>query len=244
MKMRIGELARFCGVSVRTLRYYDEIGLLKPGSVDRQTGYRFYGEEDLLRMQEILFYRELDFPLKTVRQILSAPDYNKEEALSAQRTLLTLKKERLETLICAIDKAMKGEVILKAFDNSTYEAYKAEAKERWGNTWAYQEYSEKAKSAGKGTWQYLNTGMDHLMEAFARCRETGAPAQSPEAQKLVKELQSFITDNFYTCTGEILAGLGQMYVQDPRFRKNIDRHGTGTAGFISQAISTYCQNNT
>ena len=241
MKMRIGEFGEICGVSVRTLRYYDEIGLLKPGTVDKQTGYRFYGEEDLLRMQEILFYRELDFPLKTIRQILSAPDYDKEKALSAQKTLLTLKKERLETLIGAIDKAMKGEVIVKAFDNSTYEAYKTEAKERWGNTEAYQEYAEKTKSTGKTAWQDMNAGLNSIMEAFARCRETGAAVQSPEAQKLVQELQSFITDNCYTCTREILAGLGQMYVQDPRFQKNIDRHGAGTAAFISEAIAAYCQ---
>ena len=105
MKMAIKEFAGMSGVSVRTLHYYDQIGLLRPASVDEQTGYRFYDENSLLRMQEVLFYRELDFPLKSIAEILASPHYNKEEALEEQRKLLTLKKERLERLIGAIDGA-------------------------------------------------------------------------------------------------------------------------------------------
>ncbi len=101
MKMQIKEFAKLTGVSVRTLHYYDEIGLLKPALVDAQNGYRFYDENSLLRMQEILFYRELDFPLKSILEILSSPDYNKQKALAKQRKLLELKKERLERIIDA-----------------------------------------------------------------------------------------------------------------------------------------------
>ena len=107
MKMQIKEFAKLTGVSVRTLHYYDEIGLLKPAFVDEQNGYRFYDENSLLRMQEILFYRELDFPLKSILEILSSPDYVKQKALAEQRKLLELKKDRLERIIDALDGATK-----------------------------------------------------------------------------------------------------------------------------------------
>ena len=139
--MQIKEFAEFTGVSVRTLHYYDEIGLLVPAYVDRSTGYRYYDENSLLRMQEILFYRELEFSLKSIGEILSSPNYDKSKVLNEQKNLLTLKKERLERLILAIDGALKGENIMKAFDNSEFEKNKAEAKEKWGATSAYKEYA-------------------------------------------------------------------------------------------------------
>ena len=123
MKMQIKEFAEFTGVSVRTLHYYDEIGLLMPAFVDKTTGYRFYDEKSFLRMQEILFYRELDFSLKRIKEILSSPNYDKSKALTEQKHLLTLKKERLERLISAIDGAVKGENVMTAFDNSEFEKY-------------------------------------------------------------------------------------------------------------------------
>ena len=106
--MQIKEFAQQIGVSVRTLHYYDEIGLLKPSEVDAQNGYRFYDERSLERMQEILFYRELDFSLKTIAQILLSPDYDKQQALTWQRKLLFAKKERLERLIDALDSLELG----------------------------------------------------------------------------------------------------------------------------------------
>ena len=114
MKMQIKEFARFTGVSVRTLHYYDEIGLLPPAQVDKSTGYRYYDENSLLRMQEILFYRELDFSLKSIGEILSSPNYDKTRALKEQKEMLLLKKERLENLISAIDSAMKGENVMES----------------------------------------------------------------------------------------------------------------------------------
>ena len=146
MKMQIKEFAEFTGVSVRTLHYYDEIGLLTPAFVDRSTGYRFYDEQSLLRMQEILFYRELDFSLKSIGEILSAPNYDKTEALKEQKHLLILKKERLERLISAIDGAVRGENVMTAFDNSEFEKYKVEAQEKWGKTDAYKEHAERTKN--------------------------------------------------------------------------------------------------
>lgn len=148
MKLKIREFARLTGVSVRTLHFYDEIGLLKPSSVDEQNGYRFYDEQTLMRMQEILFYRELNFSLKEIRMILSSPDYDKQNALKEQKHLLTLKKERLERIISALDSAMKGEIVnMNVFDNSEFEEkrneYAKEAREKWGDTAAYKEYAEK-----------------------------------------------------------------------------------------------------
>ena len=238
--MQIKEFADFTGVSVRTLHYYDEIGLLRPAFVDRATGYRFYDENSLLRMQEILFYRELDFSLKSIGEILSSPHYDKSKALKEQKHLLTLKKERLERLIAAIDGAMKGETIMKAFDNSEFETYKAEAKEKWGNTDAYKEHSQKTKNYSKQKWNSLAEGMDLIMAEFAVCMRNGDRPDSTAAQDLVKTLQTHISENYYHCTNEILAGLGQMYVADERFRNNIDKHADGTAAFIRDAIQIYC----
>lgn len=244
MKMQINEFAKLTGVSVRTLHYYDEIGLLKPAFVDNQNGYRFYDEDSLERMQEILFYRELDFELKSILQILSSPDYDKQKALAEQRNLLVLKKERLERIIDALDDAGKGNVIMTAFDNNEYETarkqYETEAKQRWGETDAYKEHTEKTAGYTKDKWQQVNDGLNAVLAKFAECMDNGHSADSPEAQVLVKELQTHITENYYTCTNEILASLGQMYVADERFKTNIDKHASGTAEFISQAIKTYC----
>ena len=235
MKMQIKEFADFTGVSVRTLHYYDEIGLLRPAFVDRSTGYRFYDENSLLRMQEILFYRELDFSLKSIGEILSSLNYDKSKALKEQKHLLTLKKERLERLISAIDGAVRGENVMKAFDNSEFEKHQAEAREKWGKTEAYKEHAERTKNYSRQKLNDLAEGLDNIMAAFAACRKRGEAPDSAEAQALVKELQDYITENYYHCTNEILAGLGQMYVADDRFRSNIDRHGDGTAAFICEA---------
>lgn len=244
MKMLIKEFADFTGVSVRTLHYYDEIGLLKPAAVDNYTGYRFYDEDSLLRMQEILFYRELDFPLKSISEILLSPNYDKEKALKEQKKLLTLKKERLERLIAAVDDAVKGRNIMKAFDNSEFEAnrkqYEIEAKEKWGKTEAYAEYAGKAKSYSEEKKNELMAGLEDIFGKFALAMQRGAEVNSAETQNLVKELQDYITKNYYTCTNQILAGLGQMYVGDERFRNNIDKHADGTADYVSEAIGFYC----
>ena len=239
--MQIKEFAQRTGVSVRTLHYYDEIGLLVPACVDKSTGYRYYDEKSLLRMQEILFYRELDFSLKSIGQILSSPNYDAKQSLAEQRNLLILKKERLERLISAIDQAMKGENVMSAFDNSQFEAYKAEAKQRWGNTDAYRQHEEKTKDYTKGKWSDLAGEMNEIFAAFALCRKSGKTPDSTEAQDLVKALQNHITGNYYPCTKEILAGLGQMYAADERFRNNIDTNGSGTAQFVAEAIAAYCK---
>ncbi|MEE0857615.1 MAG: MerR family transcriptional regulator [Ruminococcus sp.] len=236
MKMQIKEFAQLTGVSVRTLHYYDEIGLLKPSEVDAQTGYRFYDENAFERMQEILFYRELDFSLKTIAEILSSPNYDKQQALSRQRKLLLAKKERLEQLIATLDSVEKGMVFMKT--KNEYEAlknqYAEEAKQRWGNTDAYQESESRNTDFSKSA-----PLLDAVFEEFAELNRAGASPESEPAKIMAEKLQQCITDNFYTCTDEILKGLGQMYVADERFTKNIDRHGKGTAEFVSACIKNY-----
>lgn len=245
MRMHIKEFAKLTGVSVRTLHYYDEIGLLKPAFIDEQNGYRDYDEKSLGRMVEILFYRELDFPLKSILEILSSPDYDKAAAIHKQKELLTLKKERLERLISALDEAKKGEIPINTFNNNEYETarkqYADEVKQRWGNTEAYKESEQKTAGYSADKWNDVNAGLNAVLAEFAVALKDGATPESETAQSLVKKLQQYITDNFYTCTNEILAGLGQMYVADERFKSNIDKNGAGTAEFISEAIRIYCK---
>ena len=245
MKLQIKEFAELTGVSVRTLHYYDEIGLLKPSFVDEQNGYRFYDETSLERMQEILFYRELDFPLKSIAGILASPNYDKQKALAEQKRLLTLKKERLTRLIAALEQAEKGEITMSAFDNSEYETarqqYEDEAKQRWGDMDAYRESQAKTAGYSKDKWNDVLAGMNGVFAELAECKNCGESTDSDTAQQLVKKLQDYITENFYHCTDDILAGLGQMYICDERFKNNIDSHGEGTAEFVSEAIKIYCK---
>ena len=243
--MHIKEFAKLTGVSVRTLHYYDEIGLLSPASVDVQNRYRDYDEQSLGRMAEILFYRELDFPLSSIKSILSSPDYDRADAFRKQKELLTLKKERLETLISALEQAEKGVISMNTFNNNEYERarkqYADEAKQRWGDTDAYKEYEQKAAEYSDEKKTDAADGMNAILAEFAAARAEGATPDSETAQTLVRRLQAHITDNFYTCTKEILAGLGQMYVADERFKANIDKNGNGTAEFISEAVEIYCR---
>ena len=239
--MQIKEFAELTGVSARTLRYYDQIGLLKPACVDQSTGYRYYDETCFLRMQQILFYRELEFPLQTICSILSSEEYNKEMALNEQKKLLVLKRDRLDRLIAAVDDAMKGANVMKAFDNSEFEKYKAEAQEKWGRTDAWKEHSQRTKNYSQDNWQDATAGLERIFDEFAVCMNEGNEAGSEAALALVEKLQGYITEHFYTCTKQILSGLGQMYVMDQRFAENINKNGQGTAAFVSQAIGFYCR---
>ena len=119
--------------------------------------------------------------------------------------------------------------------------YDTEVQEHFGNTDAYKEYEQKTDNYTKDEWQEINGGLMLVFAKFAECMKSGHTAYSSKTQTLVKELQDYITDNYYTCTNEILAGLGQMYVADERFKNNIDKHADGTAEFVSNAIKNYCK---
>ncbi len=240
--MNIGEFSKLTGVSIRTIRYYDEIGLLKPEFVDEQSGYRYYGENSLIIMQEVLFFKELNFPLKTIRDIMLSPNYKKREALKEQKHLLTLKKERLEEIILSIEKIEKGERIMNfdMFSDNKINAYKDEVKERWGNTDAYKENQAKTANYTDEKWADVAMGLNSIMSEFANSMKTGAKYNDNSVHDLVEKLKNFITETQYTCTNEILLCLGDMYVSDDRFKKNIDKNGLGTAEYINNAIKAYC----
>ena len=120
--------------------------------------------------------------------------------------------------------------------------YETEVRERWGDTLAYREHEKKAKNYTKEKWAEINDGLMSIFAEFAECKNAGLAPNAPEVQSLVGKLQDFITKNYYTCTNDILAGLGQMYVADERFKKNIDKYGEGTAEFVTLAINNFHKN--
>lgn len=233
----VHEVSELTGVSVRALHHYDAVGLLKPTAVT-EAGYRLYDDAAIARLQSILLFRELEFPLKSIKAILDSPEFDARAAMLEQIKLLELRREQIDRLILLARETIEtGEINMdfSAFDKSEFERYAAEAKQKWGGTAQYAEYDKKPQGEKLAA-------ADALMAKFA---EIGAlRALSPdsvEAQSAVRELQSFITEHFYTCTDEVLAGLGLMYTADERFKSNIDSAGgSGTAEFIGKAIEIYC----
>lgn len=243
MNKTVNEVARFANVSVRTLHYYDEIGLLRPSALT-DSGYRLYDEQALERLQQILFFRELDFPLDEIKRILENPSFNRRRALENHRSLLLLKRKRLDALIGLVDDNLKGEknMSFQEFDRTeienTQKQYAEEARERWGGTEAYTESTKRTSNYKKEDWARITAESEAIFNAFAQ--HLGESPASPAVQQLVGDWQSHITTNYYRCTKEILAGLGQMYTADERFTKNIDKHGEGTALLMTEAIRVYC----
>ena len=236
----VKEVSRLTGVSVRTLHHYDAIGVCKPSKVT-EAGYRLYDDAALERLQAVLLFRELQVPLKEIKEMLDSPIFDPKEALDQQIRLLELQKKHIEQLISFAreikDKGVK-EMNFDAFDKTEVDQYAAEVKERWGNTKAYKQWEERAGKKTPDEFRESNAG---LMALFAEigARKELLPEEESVQQK-IEELQKFITDNYYTCTDEILSGLGQMYVNDDRMKRNIDKAGgEGTAEFASKAISIY-----
>lgn len=234
----VSEISRLTGVSIKALHHYDKIGLLKPDCVT-DAGYRLYGEKALTRLNSILIFRELRFPLKEIREILDTPEFDPKAAIERQISLLDAERKRIERIIQFARKFKSdGGTIMDyaAFDHAETENLKKEARDRWGDTEAYTSYEEKA---GKGH-DFEKAGKQ-LMEIFASIGTLKALSpEDPSVQAEIKRLQAFISENFYPCTNEILKGLGQMYVCDERFKANIDQKGgEGTAEFAAKAIDVY-----
>lgn len=234
----VKDIADLTGISVRTLHYYDAIGLLNP-TKKTEAGYRLYDDQALEKLQSILFFRELRFSLKEIKNILNSPSFDYNEALAQQITLLELEQERLTKLISyARDIQMKGapHMMKDAFNKDDVMTYKAEVKARWGKTDTYHEYLKNEK---KGTIN--DRTIEKLMNffvIFGNMRHKSP--KDPEVQKVVADYQQFINDNFYTCPNELLNNLGKMYVLDNRFKDRIDHAGgVGTASFVQKAIEKY-----
>ena len=242
-KLKINDVAKLTGITVRTLHYYDEIGLLKPSKIT-DAGYRIYDEDNLETLQQILFFREMNFPLSEIKEIISNPNFDRIAALKNHRDLLIKKKQRLDKLINLVNNTIKGEknMSFKEFDMTEIEAtknkYAKEVKERYGKTDAYKEYEVKTKNYDKTKWNGINSEDNEIFKAFADNKDKAV--DSEEVQGLVKQWQDHISNNYYNCTKEILASLGIMYVNDERFKENIDKSGEGTAEFMSKAIEVYC----
>ncbi len=238
----VNEVSRLTGVSVRALHHYDAIGLLKPTEIT-EAGYRQYDDAALARLQSILLFRELQFPLKEIGTILDSPDFDAGEALAQQIRLLELRRKHLDELIAFAREIERGgidKMSFQAFQKDEIDQYEKEVRERWGTTRAYEEYRQK--TAGK-TKEELGASGERLLALLA---EIGGlrPSLPDETavQEKVRELQAFITEHYYTCTDEIFMGLGEMYAGDGRMKRNIDgAGGEGTAEFVRQAVSVYCK---
>ena len=239
----VQEVSKLAGISIRTLHHYDAIGLLSPTSTT-EAGYRLYDNNALERLQCILFFKELEFPLKDIKEILDSPNFERNKALEQQIELLTMKKEHLENLInlakgiqtTGVNKIMD----FKAFDNKKMDEYAKQAKESYGSTSAYKEFEEKSKGRTKEQEKNLGIGM---MNIFAEMGKLISLEPSDDAvQAKVAELRAYITGNFYNCTPEILSGLGQMYAAGGEMTDNINSYGgEGTAEFTAKAIRIYCE---
>ena len=236
----VNQIAKQTGVSVRTLHHYDAIGLLKPTAVT-EAGYRLYDEQTLGKLQTILLFRELEFPLKEIKEMLTAEHFDPMAALADQIRLLELRREKLDRLIEHARHIQNTGVMnmdFKAYDNKKLDAYAQEAKKRWGHTDAWRE----SQARGKNADQELRDA-DGLMDIFRRLGQfrQGDPA-APEAQELIAQLQQYICDHYYNCTNQILYGLGQMYAAGDEMNENIDRAGgAGTGDFARRAIEIYCK---
>ena len=238
--MTVHEVSKRTGVSIRTLQYYDSIGLLHPTAVT-EAGYRLYDEAALLTLQQILLFRELEFPLKEIRTILTDPDFDRSRAMEQQLRLLKLRRERIDRIIDLIERQRdKGgnTMDFTAFDTEQLERYKKEAKAMWGNTQEYREFEQKQLTAERQ--KTAGEGLMAIFRDFAAVKD-GAP-DAPEAQAAVQKLQDYISANFYHCPKNVLSGLGKMYGAGGDFTKNIDAYaGEGTAAFAAKAIEAYCR---
>lgn len=242
MKLKVGDVSKLFGISVRTLHYYDEIELLRPSEIDEISGYRYYDEDDLKRLQEIMFYKKLLIPLKEIKLILTKTKYDREEILNKHKNLLMLEKEKIDGLIKLVDNTLKGENIdMSTFDMNEIERikneYKQEVIDRWGDSDAYKESERKTKSYGKDDWEKINKKQEKIFTLFYLNKDKDV--NSKDVKDLVKSWQDFISDNFYSCSDEILSGLADMYIGDERFKNNIDKFGDGTAEFMHKAIKAY-----
>lgn len=240
--MTVHEVSKISGVSIRALHHYDKIGLL-PATEVTKAGYRLYDDKALERLQHILLFKELEFSLKEIKDILDSPGFDRSKALEQQIQLMELRKEHLQNLIdlaWGIKTIGVKNMSFEAFDTKKIDEYAAKAKASWGQTDAYKEYEKKSEGRTKEVQQKLNIEMMDIFAQFGKIKDQ--KPDSEEAIGLAKKLQDHITENYYTCTNEILQSLGEMYAGGGDFTDNIDKvGGTGTAVFASEAIKEFCK---
>jgi DNA-binding transcriptional MerR regulator len=245
MDLKVSEVAKLAGVSVRTLHHYDEIGLVSP-SARSEAGYRLYAPADIERLQQVLFFRELDFALEEIQRIVTDPDFELGAALRLQRRLLEERAIRAKALIAAVDAAIdaleKGTTMtpqekLGVFGDFNPEEHEAEAEQRWGETEAYKESMRRTKSYRKQDWETIRGEAAGIYKDLAALMNGGAAPTSPEAMDAAERHRGHITRWFYPCSLEIHRGLGEMYASDPRFTVNVDKFAAGLSGYCRAAFA-------
>ncbi|HFC29840.1 MAG TPA: MerR family transcriptional regulator [Oceanospirillales bacterium] len=244
---KIKQFANMVGVSVRMLHHYDRIGLLVPETINKHNGYRYYGLKNLQTIQQILFFKELDFSLTEIKDIIEGESYNKIDALTMQRNLLNLQKQRLQNMVEFIDTLLStgatdmSEQLKKAMSNDDFNSkkieYAKEAKQKWGHTDSYKQAQHKASKYSKQDIENINRQQDELYQQLAELMHL--PVDDEQVQMKIHQARMFISKYWYECSLQRFAGLGQMYGADQRFRDNIDKHGKGLAQYLSDGIAIY-----
>jgi MerR family transcriptional regulator, thiopeptide resistance regulator len=244
MTLTVSQVSKLSKVSVRTLHHYDDLGLLRP-SARSEAGYRLYEERDLVRLQQILFYRGLEFSLDEIKEILSNPSFDLRAALFSQRHLLEEKIMRLTAILGAVDKNiqqleeghhMSKEEMFEIFEGFNPEEYEEEVAQRWCEAEAYKESKKRAAKYNKQDWQAIKEEAAAIGEKLAALLDAGAPADSVAAMNAAEEHRQHITRWFYSCSKVIHKGLGEMYVIDPRFTATFEKIRVGLAQYTSAAF--------
>ncbi|MBR7836029.1 MerR family transcriptional regulator [Actinospica durhamensis] len=244
MSYSVGQVAASAGITVRTLHHYDEVGLLVP-SGRSQAGHRRYGDEDLDRLQRILFYRELGFPLEEIAVLLDDPKVDPQEHLRRQHALLTSRIEKLQKMAAAVERATEArrmginltpEERFEVFGDFDPDEYADEARERWGQQDAYRESQRRTASYTKEDWLRIKQEQEDWGRRFAALMDSGDGPESGAAMELAEEHRQQICRLYYACTYEIHTGLAEMYLADPRFTSTFEAIKPGMAEYLSEAI--------
>jgi len=247
MAYTIKQIADLAGVTTRTLRFYDQVGLLSPVST-AENGYRLYDRSSLFRLQQILFFRELDVPINDICLIMARPDFNLLGALEKHRDALNRRARRLTGLLNTIDntiakikgeKEMKDEALFTGFDETKYEE---EARQRWGNTPAYQESQRKWAGYSKEMKEAIKVEGGEITLRMVG-KDADLSPHDPGVQAAVGEYHAYINKYFYTCDVEFLRNLADMWVEDARFAINYERIREGGAEFVRQAVHIFCDDH-
>ncbi len=244
MSYSVGEVSKAAGVTVRTLHHYDEIGLLRPAGKSA-AGYRQYDEADLERLQEVLFYRELGFGLEEIAGLVNLPTFNRAQILRRQRTLIERKIDRLQSMVKAIDRALQAreeghtmnkEEMFEVFGSFDPSEYEDEVRERWGDTKAYAESSKRTARYSKDDWKQMRDEAGLINQRLADLCAAGTDPEAEESMEAAEQHRLHIDRWFYPCSHEMHAGLGDMYVLDPRFTRFWDDYQPGLATFVRDAF--------
>ena len=248
MEYTVHQLAKLAGVSVRTLHYYDEVGLLKPAYTNAN-GYRYYEEKQLVLLQQILFFRELDFSLEKIKEIMQSSDFTMLVAFTDQEKLLKLKKKRIEKLLHTIEKTIKsfkgGEPMntddtFSAFNDPTYQQYKEEVQEKWGQTDAYKQSMKRVGKMSKADLEKVKQEGEDIANTIADLLKRAYMHTSSEVQQQIERFYKHL-QAFYDPSYELFKGLGQMYVDDPRFTKYYEKRAKGLAAFMRDAMAFFAE---